>query len=320
MPHSATARLAAAYFLILSAVLAQPPVNGLASGPASGPLPLVGPLSVVSRDGLAPVFTRARQLYQETDYQGSLALLSSAHLPDAAALQLMGQNYYLLGEYKKASDTLEGAMALQPASSECAMWLGRAFGRRAETSNPLTAPGLASKARQWLEKAVAWNPANHEAIGDLFDYYLQAPGFLGGGESKAEALAARVAQRDAAEGHYFQALLSDKHQQYEEAEKHLRAAVASTNAAVRQVGHLLDLAKFLARRGRTNESESTFEQATRLSPGDPQVLFVRAQTYVQQNRNLSQARGLLEQYLKSPLHPNDPSREQAQALLKKIQG
>ena len=157
-------------------------------------------------------------------------------------------------------------------------------------------------------------------IRDRFDYYMQAPGFLGGGESKAEALAAGVAQRDAAEGHYFQALLSDKHQHYEEAEKHLRAAVSPTSPAARQVGHLLDLAKFLARRGRTSESESTFEQAASLSPGDPRVLFVRAQTYVQQNRNLSQARGLLEQYLKSPLRPNDPSREQAQALLKKIQG
>jgi hypothetical protein len=34
---------------------------------------------------------------------------------------------------------------------------------------------------------VALDPANREAVGDLFDYYLGAPGFLG--SNKAESLA-----------------------------------------------------------------------------------------------------------------------------------
>ena len=67
-------------------------------------------------------------------------------------------------------------------------WLGRAYGRRAETSNPFTAPGYASKARQMFEKSVALDPSNKEATGDLLDFYLEAPGFMGGGYEKAEAL------------------------------------------------------------------------------------------------------------------------------------
>ena len=35
-----------------------------------------------------------------------------------------------------------------------------------------------------FERAVALDPANREAVGDLFDYYLGAPGFLGGGANK----------------------------------------------------------------------------------------------------------------------------------------
>jgi hypothetical protein len=46
-------------------------------------------------------------------------------------------------------------------------------------------------------------------------------------------------------------------------------------------------------------------------------LFVRAETYIQQKRNLNDARRLLERYLASPLTPDDPPREDARALLSK---
>ena len=154
-------------------------------------------------------WTRAHELYQRTDYAGSLRELLGASERDAAVHLLMGQDYFGLAEYKQATDSLEKAVALAPANAEYFLWLGRAYGRRAETSNPFSAPGFASKSRQMFERAVALDPANREAVGDLFDYYLGAPGFLGGGENKAESLAAKVAQHDPAEGHYYQAQLDD---------------------------------------------------------------------------------------------------------------
>jgi hypothetical protein len=39
---------------------------------------------------------------------------------------------------------------------------------------------------------------------------------------------------------------------------------------------------------------------------------------INEKRDLDTARKLLEQYLKSPLTPEDPPREHAQALLKKL--
>ena len=100
---------------------------------------------------------------------------------DAAVFDLIGKNYFMLADFKKASESYEKAVAADPSNSEYQHWLGRAYGRRAETSSPFTAPGLASKARQHFEKAVALNPRNQEAVSDLFEYYLEAPGFLGGG-------------------------------------------------------------------------------------------------------------------------------------------
>ena len=226
----------------------------------------------------------------------------------------MGQNYFMLGEYKKASEALEKAVALAPNDAESLHWLGRTYGRRAETGNPFSAPGLATKARENFEKSVAIDPSNRDAVDDLFDFYLQAPGFLGGGVHKAQELAARVAERDPAQGHYAMAQIDDKRKEYDAAEEHLRRAV---ELAPKQAGRVVALAKYLAKRGRVAESEAMFDQAMRLAPHDPKLLFERANTYIQEQRKLGEAKQLLERYIQSPLTPDDPPRERAEALLKK---
>lgn len=262
-----------------------------------------------------PVDERARELFERTQYQQSLALLLSAPLKDAAAFELIGQNYFMLGEYKKSSDALEKAIALDPDNPQILLWLGRAYGRRAETANPLTAPGYASKARQNLEKSVRLDPSNKDATGDLLDFYLDAPGFLGGGVQKAESLAQLIGKTDPAEQHYAEALIDEHRKDYTAAEQQLRRAA---ELAPRQVSRVIALAKYLARQGRIQESDDAFEKARRMAPNDPRVLFTRAETYVEQRRNLEEARELLQKYLSAPLTPNDPPRQQAEALLKKI--
>jgi len=272
-------------------------------------------LANTARPAESPAWVRAHELYQRTDYAGSLKELQAAGDRDAAVLLLMGQDYFGLANYKQATDSLEKAVQLAPSNAECILWLGRAYGRRAETSNPFSAPGFASKARQMFEKAVALDPTNREAVGDLFDYYLDAPGFLGGGTNKAEELAAKVAQKDPAEGHYYQAELANRRKQYDSAERHLRAAM---ELAPRQVGRVIALARYLSARGRSNESDALFDQAEQLAPENPRVIYERASAYVKEGRNLDKARKLLQRYLQSTVTPNDPPKSEAESMLKKI--
>jgi tetratricopeptide (TPR) repeat protein len=260
---------------------------------------------------------RAEELYQRTDYKVSLTLLRDISPPTGAVYCVMGQDYFMLGEYKKATDSFEKALTLEPSNSVYAHWLGRSFGRRAETSGPFTAPLHASKARQYFERAVALDPANEEAMNDLFDYYLQAPGFLGGGYERAEQIAKRIAQQNEAEGHFAQAQLADKRKQFDTAEEQLRRAM---ELAPKQVGRVLDLAKYLAKRGRFEESEAAFDKAEALAPGSPKVYFARAHTYVEHRRHLDKAQELLIKYLGSDLTPDDPPRDEAERLLKQAAG
>ena len=260
---------------------------------------------------------KAEELYNRTDYRASLETVRAGGAASSQANFLIGRDYFMLGDFKEASGAFERSLALEPGNSNYALWLGRAFGRRAETASPFAAPRYASKARMYFEKAVALDPNNTEALNDLFDYYLEAPGFLGGGYDKAERIARAIAARNPAEGHFAQAQLADRRKQFDTAEEQLRRAV---ELAPHQVGRILDLARYLAHHGRTAESEAAFDRAEKLAPDSPKVSFARAKTYVEQKRNLEQAKVLLQQYLRSNLTPDDPSREQAQKLLKEASG
>jgi tetratricopeptide (TPR) repeat protein len=259
----------------------------------------------------------ATRLYRQTNYEASLKLLIALPEKNAPVFDLMGRNYFMLGDFKKASEVYEQAVAADPANSDYEHWLGKAYGKRAETSSPFTAPGLASKARQHFEKAVALNARDQEAAGDLFEYYLEAPGILGGGLDKAAKLAERIAALDPSEGFWAQARIAERRKDYGQAEEHLRRAMA---AAPTHVGLVVDLAKFLSKRGRTEESEQAFRAAERIAPNSPRLLYSRAETYIKAGRNLDTARDLLKRYLSATLSPDDPSRLDAEKLLKQTGG
>ena len=66
---------------------------------------------------------------------------------------------------------------------------------------------------------------NLEACSDLFEYYLEAPGFLGGGMDKATKMAERIAALNETEGYWARAKIAEKRKEYSGAEQQLRRAV-----------------------------------------------------------------------------------------------
>jgi tetratricopeptide (TPR) repeat protein len=264
-----------------------------------------------------PELDVARKYYDSTDFAKSLQVLQPIPAKDGAVWELIGRNYYMQREYAKASEALEKAVAADRSNSEHELWLARAYGRRAETASPFTAPGQALKARQHFEKSVQLNPRNLEALSDLFEYYLEAPGFLGGGLDKAVATAGRIAALDAAEGHLAQAKLAEKKKEYRSAEEHLERAIES---APQQAGRLIDLARFLASQGRYQEAERSFGRAESVAPGSAQVLYARAETYIKYHNNVELAKKFLMQYLSLKLTVDDPPRSDAEKLLRRVQG
>jgi tetratricopeptide (TPR) repeat protein len=257
---------------------------------------------------------KAEQLYRRTDFQASLALLDKSSA-DAATAFLIGRDYFMLGDFKKATDYLENASRSDANNGEYLDWLGRAYGKRAEASNPLLAPGLASKARQAFERSVAVDPKNTDALGDLFDFYLQAPGFLGGGYDRAAKVADQISSLDPAEGLFLKARLAQKRKEFQAAEQQLRQAVA---LAPQALGHVIALARFLANEGRIQESDALFVDAQNAHPDEPTLWFARADLLIKQRRSLEEAKALLRKYLQAPITVDDPPKQAAVHLLKQV--
>ncbi len=275
-----------------------------------------GVLLACSFPGYSQNLAKAETLYKHTNYEASLALLDLGR-DDAPTAFLIGRDYYMLGDFKKSAEYLGKAVDAKPDSSEYMDWLGRAYGRRAEAANPVLAPVLAVKARQAFERSVALDARNSEALSDLFEYYLEAPGFLGGGYDKASGVADRISAVDPAEGSFEKAQLARKRRQFGRAEERLRQAVA---LAPDQVGRRIDLAKFLAEQGRLRESDAVFNEAQKLEPNAPKVWFARADSLIKQNRNLGEARSLLEKYMRASITVDDPPKGDALQLLKEAGG
>src|SRR5690242_6290794 len=109
---------------------------------------------------------QARILYRHTDYDQAIQLLLSQKDEEgnnnSAVIELLGQCYFMTGDYKKSTEYLEQAVAAEPGNSMYHAWLGRVYGRRAETSFALSAMGWASKSRNSLEKAAQLDPMNYE--------------------------------------------------------------------------------------------------------------------------------------------------------------
>jgi tetratricopeptide (TPR) repeat protein len=277
---------------------------------------LVGAVLLSVSSGLlsARDIGKAEELYHHTAYEESLNLLDKKS-SDPATNFLLGRDYFMLGDFKKAAEYFGKATATSPENSEYMDWLGRAYGRRAEMANLLSAPGLAIKARDAFEAAVRLDGKNSEALSDLFDYYLNAPGFMGGGYEKARGIAEKIAAVDPPEGYHVKAQLAQHRKEYGDAEQALRKAVA---VAPLEVGHMITLAKFLANQGRTRESDAVFAAAEKAHPAAPQLWFARADTLIKDKRNLDEAKSLLQKYVSATITVDDPPKEQAARLLKQV--
>ena len=259
---------------------------------------------------------RAREYYQRTGYKQALAILRPDASSDPETLLLAGKSAFMLGDLKKSEGYLRAAIRLAP-KSEYFHWYGKVLGRRAETASFFTAPKLAVDCRKAFERAVELDPSNVEAWNDLFEYHLEAPGFLGGGLDKAARTAVKIGELDKAEEQYAESRLAEKRKDFSRAEQHLRRAA---ELAPNQLGRIVDLAKFFARRGRLAERDAMFQKAQGISPNHPKLLFERAQAYAAEKRNLDEARTLLRLYLKADLTPDDPPRDEAERLLRALSG
>jgi tetratricopeptide (TPR) repeat protein len=262
-------------------------------------------LTVCASPETAPAFrSPAHQLLNE-GHVDELVTAMNARLNtnprDAEAANLMGRAYYSAGRWDEAIAAHERAVSMVGNNSNYQMWLARAYGEKADASSFVSALDFARKFRSTMELAVQLDPNNVDARSDLAEFYVQAPGMVGGGRDKAAAQADAITRLDPGIAAYIRALLAEKDKNYGEAEAQLKNAIPVAKHPGRA---WLNLASFYRRRNRPDDVQATVRQAV-ASSKDNGVLLDASELLVRVGRDFGGAADYLREYINKGPHTED---------------
>ena len=219
--------------------------------------------------------------------------LSSAPA-DAESSNLLCRAYFALEDWNRAESSCRKAASLDPDNSRFHLWLGRVYGEKADRANFLAAAGLAGKVRGEFERAVQLNPKDVDARLDLAEFYLAAPGIVGGGEQKARAQAQFIATVNPAREHWVYARIAEQKKDTATAEREYHQYIDLSQGDAEA---WLNLALFLRRQKRFDEMEQAIVKLSQAPMPKLDVLVEASQMLYRAGRNYPFATQLLNRYL-----------------------
>ncbi len=214
--------------------------------------------------------------------------------PTALAHNQLCRAYFEFGAYDAGISYCERATALAADNELFHLWLGRIYGEKADHAGFLSAAGLAKKVRTEFERAVELQPENWEARTDLAEFYLEAPGIVGGGKDKAVAQADRIAELNPAMSHWVRARVAEKNKDTAAAEKEYRAAIEASHGGARA---WLNLAGFYRHTNRLDEMEHALHSMDSSAVDFPGALVDAAGLLLRTERDFPLAVRFLRRYL-----------------------
>jgi len=228
----------------------------------------------------------------------SLEQQVSGSAKDAESYNLLCRAYFMNQEWDHGIAACERARNLDPQNSLYYLWLGRIYGEKADRAGFLSAASLAKKVRASFERAVELDSKSWEARNDLADFYIEAPGIVGGGKDKARAQADALMSFHPAVAHWVLARIAAKNKDLATAEREFRAAITASHSGARA---WFELALFFFRNNRLDEMEQALRSLESSSGGRADALMDGASLLLRTGRDYPLAVRLLRRYLAAPV-------------------
>lgn len=266
-------------------------------------------LAVVFLAGLVPAepdITHAIRLYESGQFAQAAASLEAVCPGSATCAEgrlWLAKCRLKLDQWDDAIRVLEDLVRQAPRIARFHHWLGRAYGRKAEHSFMLTAFNLAKKVVREFETALGLEPSNPELRFDLLEYYLQAPGIIGGGKDKAAAQVEAINELSMRLGYVARARMYKSDKQWKSAEAELRKA---TRDFPDQPESFADLAEYLLTREDYSGSEENAGRALALRPNYAKARLIRAAARIRRGKDLEETVADLRSLSAGPLLDEDP--------------
>ncbi len=250
---------------------------------------------------------RAIDLFGKGEYRKAGDLLSTADDSPIASAEIkfwLGRSFLKLREWDEAVQQFEKAVQMEPSRAEYHLWLGRAYGARAE--NSFIGFTDARRVIREFKKASELDPESISIRFDLLEFYAQAPGIVGGGKDKAWAEAEAISKLNPVRGYTARATIYEREKKWDLAEKELMQATVDypSDADAHK-----DLAQFFLDRKNYERASECARKALELDPLSNQSRFILAVSHIQLGRDLDRARETLLDLTAKPLGDASPSFE-----------
>jgi tetratricopeptide (TPR) repeat protein len=198
------------------------------------------------------------------------------------------------GRLEEAVKLGEQCVAAHPQVSNCHLALGNALGAKAVTAGIMSAIGYAGTIRDAFKKAVELDPQNMDARFSLLQYYMSAPVIVGGGTSKAQALAAQTAALNPDAAKLMLARLDASDDKLAKAEASVLAMPVSTNEAVAdgQRDLMINLGNEYLSEKKYADSERMYREAMRRFPDSDGAVYGMARVQQEQGKHREAIAGM----------------------------
>jgi tetratricopeptide (TPR) repeat protein len=251
----------------------------------------------------------AIHLYQRGKFKEAVRFLEQLKKPSPDEHEIrfwLGKSYIKIRKWGDAVKEMEKAVELEPSNSQYHLWLGRASGFHAEHSSFIRAPFRARRVVKEFEIARDLAPEDLDVRFDLLEYYLNAPGFLGGGKEKAEAEAEVISKLDPKKGYNARATIYRKNENWELTRKELtQATIDYPNDA----DAWKDLADYLLDRRDFADALNCAQKALALNAESKQSQLIVAASEIRLQKNPEHAAEILQDLAGGTLADEEPAFE-----------
>ncbi len=203
---------------------------------------LLGFTAAAHTQSLATAHTFARQGKADAAIaQARGVLTASPHNADAHNLLCL--LFRSIDRFDEAVHECEAARDLNPGNSTVTLELARTYGAKADHAGALTGMRMVGRIRDNFEKAAQLDPKNVDALSDLGEFYVEAPGIVGGGLDKARSVEIQLRALSPERAHRLAGMIASKAGDTQSADTEFAAAINLTHSPESYVDLAVDKRK-----------------------------------------------------------------------------
>ncbi|MEW5799815.1 MAG: tetratricopeptide repeat protein [Bacteroidota bacterium] len=224
---------------------------------------------VVACCALSQIDSTGIKLIEQRKYKEAQSFFESAvekNKRDPEARYYLAVSLSRQGNFDDAEDEIDEAIELNENVSKYHHARGEILGQQAMNANVFSQALLAPKIKNAFLRASELDPSNIAARIALFNYYIMAPGIMGGSEEKALAEVDAVTKLDPFRGHLLHANYFSRKKDSVNAESEIKKAI---EAAPERGGGYKQLGYFYMNQKRYKEAYGQMKKYIDLEPKNP---------------------------------------------------